>query len=84
MSDREKGIPIVLDTVFPEADQAYCCQHIADNIKARYGIKCVLLSWKCARAKTEAKFNKVLTAVILQSIDTGNYIKNIPYKYWAQ
>jgi hypothetical protein len=84
MSDREKGIPKALDTVFPEADQAYCCQYIADNIKARYGIKYVLLFWKCARAKTEAKFNKVLAAIVVQSMDAGNYIQGIPYKYWAR
>jgi hypothetical protein len=84
MSDREKGIPKVLDTVFPEADQAYCCQYIADNIKACYSIKCVPLFWKYTRAKTEAKFNKVLTAIMVQSMDAGNYIQGIPYKYWAR
>jgi hypothetical protein len=32
MSDREKGLLGVLDEVLPNVVQAYCCQHIADNI----------------------------------------------------
>ena len=43
MSDREKGIPNALEEVFPENCQAWCCQHIADNIQAKFGIRYVSL-----------------------------------------
>jgi hypothetical protein len=60
MSDREKGLPDALKAVFPKAVQAYCCQHIADNVQQRYGIKCRPLFWKCAGAKNPEKFREAL------------------------
>jgi hypothetical protein len=32
MLDREKGLLGVLDEVLLDAVQAYCCEHIADNV----------------------------------------------------
>ena len=74
MSDREKGIPRALNKVFPKADQAYCCQHITDNIQARYGIKCVPLFQRCTRAKTKARFKDVLATLTKQNLDVGDYV----------
>ena len=39
MSDREKGLPNALEAIFPKAAHAFCCQHIANNIQQRFGIK---------------------------------------------
>ena len=41
--DREKGIPKAIEEVLPENCQAWCCQHIADNIQTKFNIKCVPL-----------------------------------------
>ena len=40
MSDWEKGLPAALKKTMPEVTQAYCCQHIADNVQQRFGLKC--------------------------------------------
>ena len=48
MSDREKGLPGILDEVLLDAVQAYCCQHIADNVQTKFAIKCRPLFWTCA------------------------------------
>ena len=56
MSDREKGISSGILEVFPSAFSGKCCQHIADNIQQRYGIKCRPLFWKCAYARTNVEF----------------------------
>jgi hypothetical protein len=38
--DREKGLLGVLNELVLGAVQAYCCQHIADNVKNKFRIKC--------------------------------------------
>jgi hypothetical protein len=40
MSDREKGLPTALEKTMPDVTQAYCCQHIADNVQQRFSLKC--------------------------------------------
>jgi transposase-like protein len=40
MSDREKGIPGAIEDVFPDAIPCYYCQHIANNVQQKFGIKC--------------------------------------------
>jgi hypothetical protein len=40
MSDREKGLPVAIDKVFPQVSQSYYCQHIADNVQQRFELKC--------------------------------------------
>jgi transposase-like protein len=32
ISNREKGLPTALQKAMPDVTQAYCCQHIANNI----------------------------------------------------
>ena len=40
ISDREKGLPSALEEVFPNAIPSYYCQHIADNVQQKFGLKC--------------------------------------------
>jgi transposase-like protein len=84
MSDREKGLPDALKAILPDAYQAYCCQHIADNVQQRFGIKCRPLFWKCARAKKLDNFKEALQALMDESVDAGNYVNSIPHASWAR
>jgi transposase-like protein len=52
VSDREKGITEGIQNVFPWAAHAYCYQHICDNIRVKYGVKCRKLFWPIARSWT--------------------------------
>jgi transposase-like protein len=81
ISDREKGIPNALEEVLPENCQAWCCQHIADNIQTKFSIKCVPLFWPCARAKTKVEFENALKALTAHNIDAGNYVNNIAHNH---
>jgi transposase-like protein len=84
MSDREKGLPGVLDKVVPDAVQAYCCQHIVDNIQSKFRVKYKPLFWTCARAKTKAKFDKALREIQGQSVEAATYVNAISHKFWAR
>jgi hypothetical protein len=68
MSDREKGISSSISTVFLSAFQGKCCQHIADNVQQRYGIKYKLLFWKCAYSRTHTHFKVFLPLFKARSI----------------
>ena len=48
ISDREKGLSSSVQAVFENITPAHCCQHIADNVQTRYGVKCRPLFWRCA------------------------------------
>jgi transposase-like protein len=65
MSDREKGLPTALKKAMPEVTQAYCCQHIADNVQHCFGLKCRPLFWVCAWAKSKDQFQDALKALIV-------------------
>ena len=84
MSDREKGLPGVLDEVLLDMVQAYCCQHIVDNVKAKFGITYRPLFWTCARAKSKSEFDIAFKAIWDQSVKAASYINAIPHRFWAR
>jgi transposase-like protein len=84
MSDREKGLPKVLDEILPNAVHGYCCQHIADNVQTKFGLKCRPHFWTCARAKSKEAFDTAFQALQLESVDAATYINQIPHKFWAR
>ena len=67
----------------PEVTQAYCCQHIADNVQQRFGLKCRPLFWACARAKSMDQFQDALKALMEQDVDAKNYVDAIEHQLWA-
>src|SRR5580692_5165336 len=67
----------------PNVTQAYCCQHIADNIQQHFGIKCRPLFWACARARCKNNFEKALAALMDQDVNAWNYVKAIDHKLWS-
>ena len=83
ISDREKGLPTALEKTMPNVTQAYCCQHIADNVQHRFGLKCRPLFWACAWARSEEEFQNALSALMEQDVDAKNYVNAINHKLWA-
>jgi transposase-like protein len=84
ISDRDKGIASAIKEVFPIATPAYCCQHIADNIQSKFGVKFREPFWKMARAKTRKQFREILEEVQVENGAVALYIEDIPYDLWAQ
>ena len=56
LSDREKGISDGVNQLFPNATQHHCCQHLAANVQATYGLAARNQFWKIARANTQKLF----------------------------
>jgi transposase-like protein len=84
ISDRDKGIASALSEVFPKCIPAHCCQHIADSVQSRFGVKCRPLFWKCVWAKTKEQFQEALKALKAEKVIAAAYVDNIPYKLWAR
>jgi hypothetical protein len=60
LSDREKGLRIVVDELFPHAHRGYCAQQIAENVKTRYGLAARQAFWKIAKARSVLAYNSAL------------------------
>lgn len=71
VSDREKGLQTGIKEALPRIEHVYCCQHIADNIYARFGKACKALWWPIARAIEPDQHH-----------DTMNRLKETDKKAW--
>jgi transposase-like protein len=80
MSDKEKGLPAALEKAMPKVTQAYCCQHIADNVQQRFSLKCRPLFWACAQARSKEEFHCALKALMEEDVDAKNYVNAIDHK----
>ena len=86
ISDRQKGLTNAIQSAFPRTKYSHCCQHIAENIRARFGgVKsgCVKLFWRAARAKTGIEFEEKLADIKRINEDCETYLRGIPARQWA-
>ena len=83
LSDRDKGL-ISCANEFPFAFRGYCCQHIAANIKDKFGIQARDLFWKLAKARNIQSFDKTIDELKSLKPATVEYISNIPANLWAR
>jgi hypothetical protein len=84
ISDRQKGLIPALRKTFPRAAHAHCNQHIAENIRRRFGKReNVLLFWRAARAKTEADFEGILAQMPLETVTYLREISPAKFAVWA-
>ncbi|XP_021757228.1 uncharacterized protein LOC110722260 [Chenopodium quinoa] len=61
ISDRQKGIEIALDKLWPELDRRYCTKHLASNWKKAFpGPLMLSLFWKECGACSEFTFKKAM------------------------
>ena len=85
ISDRQKGLIKAVEKAFPQATHANCCQHIAENIRAKWGTKSglVKLFWRTARAKTEAEFLDALGKIKETNVPCFTFLSRIPANTWS-
>ncbi|GJS95568.1 mutator type transposase, partial [Tanacetum coccineum] len=59
ITDRQKGLILALQEMFPAAEHRYCLKHIYDNMKLSWrGQQYKELLWKCATSQPVQLFNK--------------------------
>jgi hypothetical protein len=75
ISDREKGLVTGIENVLPRIEHLHCCQHIADNIYARYGKDCKKLWWPIARAKDPYQREAAMDRLKEKDLKAWQYVK---------
>jgi hypothetical protein len=82
ISDRDKGI-IAADSILADTRRAFCCQHIAENIKCRFGQEASQKFWKIAYARSEAAFTTAMQELELFKPQAARYVAELPRVQYA-
>ena len=83
ISDRQKGLLSAIQTVLPEATEGYCCWHLAENVKLKFGAQARKLFWKLVYAETKDKFDGWMVEMKAAKAEAATYLSDaqIPHKY---
>ncbi|ERN11030.1 hypothetical protein AMTR_s00024p00070750 [Amborella trichopoda] len=84
ISDLQKGLQPILETVFPNDFHGFCAQSLAESFNNDLK-NCELTKyfWKVARAKTLLEFNSRMAEVRAVSSRAAVWIEGILVKFWA-
>jgi len=77
ISDRDKGLVNGIKDALGRVHHIHCCQHIADNIYARFGKDCKKLWWPIARAKDLDQRKAAMDQLKKQKLATWKYVVEI-------
>ncbi|KAE8222276.1 hypothetical protein CF326_g8408 [Tilletia indica] len=85
ISDRQKGALAAIKEKLPNTVEAYCCWHLAENVKKHYGSEARRIFWHLAYAETKAKFDKVMQTMADTNKGASAYLADdaVAHKYWA-
>jgi hypothetical protein len=82
ISDRDKGLQSA-DNQLENAQRAYCIQHIAANVQAKYGIEPRRKFIACTYTMTEGAWNTAMDALKDIHRDAYMYVLGIHRHLWA-
>ncbi|MEA2203077.1 MAG: hypothetical protein QOI89_3817 [Solirubrobacteraceae bacterium] len=77
ISDREKGLVTGIENTLPRIEHLHCCQHIADNINARYGKDCRKLWWPIARARDPYQREAAMDQLKEKDLKAWQYVQGL-------
>ncbi len=83
ISDGDKGLEGAMAKNLPLAQHCHCCQHLADNVQARFGMTCRKLFWKAAYAITELAFKEAIREIREEKAACTTYLEGISPGRWA-
>jgi hypothetical protein len=83
ISDREKGLDNAIAHVFPRIEHSSCCQHIAENIQARYGKDARALFVPIAKSRDPEQYYANLNKLQEHNNNAYEYVKAIPPKSYC-
>ena len=84
MSDRQKGIPAVLDEMMPDALNFNCTRHIIQNCKTAHPGKYEENDiWAIQSSKTEEAYKQQLEKLRTKCVPAWRYISNIKPASWC-
>ncbi|XP_042497524.1 uncharacterized protein LOC122076265 [Macadamia integrifolia] len=85
MSDRQKGLSVVISTIFPYAHQRICSRHLYQNLKAKHpGMLLRLHFWAASQASTELQFQKEMNSIKEIKENAYMYLNETPSRMWSR
>ncbi|CAI9271781.1 unnamed protein product [Lactuca saligna] len=85
ISDRQKGLQIAVDQLFPNAEHRYCIRHIHDNMRKKWGqTEYRDHLWRCASATTIPEFEHLMKEFSEYDKEACQWLKQIPPVHWAR
>ncbi|XP_050242275.1 uncharacterized protein LOC126691260 [Quercus robur] len=85
ISDRQKGLILTIETLFPTVEHRYCVKHIYNNFKIdhkRLELKDAL--WRCAAATTVREFERCMQYIRDFDEKAYEYLANIAPAQWTR
>lgn len=83
ISDQLKGITSAVTECFPSATYTYCRKHPYDNMRHSYRKVVAQKFWRCAYAKTESAFDRVLAEIKELNDEAAEYISRLQRERWV-
>lgn len=74
LSDRDSGLETALASEFPAAFHGTCVQHLSENVKSRFDRIAASYTFKLAKAKTRADFERLRLELSAQSAGVATYL----------
>jgi hypothetical protein len=83
ISDRKKGLEGTMAQNFSIVQHCHSCEHLADNVQARYSMACRMLFLTAAFAILESAFKEVIREIGEEKAACKTYLEGIPPRRWA-
>ncbi|XP_027171683.1 uncharacterized protein LOC113771283 [Coffea eugenioides] len=84
MSDRQKGLNLAYEEIFPDATGRHCCRHIS-NFKSQFpGILLKSFFWKAAKSYDVVGYNEAMASIKDINIAAWRYLDKIPRSSWCR
>ncbi|KAE8233607.1 hypothetical protein CF326_g1353 [Tilletia indica] len=85
VSDRDKGLLAAVDEELPDVSHAYCCYHLAANLKKHHGASTQPLFWRCVYATSESEFNRAMDQIRERCKEAADYLcaPEQDHSHWA-
>ncbi|CAD6985950.1 unnamed protein product, partial [Tilletia controversa] len=85
VSDRDKGLMAAVDDQLPDVSHAYCCYHLAANLKKHHGASTQPLFWRCVYAMTKAEFDLAMDQLRVRCKEAADYLcaPEQEHTHWA-
>nr|XP_027102905.1 uncharacterized protein LOC113724178 [Coffea arabica] len=85
MSDRQEGLNLAYEEIFPDATGRHCCRHICSNFKSQFpGILLRSFFWKTAKSYDVVDYNKAMASIKDINIAAWRYLDKIPRSSWCR
>nr|XP_023870556.1 uncharacterized protein LOC111983129 [Quercus suber] len=85
ISDRQKGLLLAMETLFPTVEHRYYVKHISNNFKLNYkGMELKSVLWRCAGTTSAREFERGMDHLKSLDEEAWKYLTDIELAQWTR